>query len=166
MDAIERMNLFTNLIYVSIAIAVVGAGLAVFFFFFFDIRNVYALMTGKAKREVIERMAEQNSRTGRLQATSGNIKPASTSEVRHASVVVENTGEPVKEQPEVSAETTVLGNNEETTILNTAENDAGQTVILRRDPQEAPAAAPASVEPKIRFEITESTLVIHTNEIV
>lgn len=166
MDAAAKMELYGNLFYVSAAIAVIGLGLALFFFFYFDIRNVYALMTGKAKRQTIERMAEQNSRTGRLQATSGNIRDPQAPRVQHPSQIVTAEIQPTIEtkREEALMETTILA-------------DSSETTILRQEPQyteETPAAAgettiltpPAAVPSDFRFDITESTMVINTDEIL
>lgn len=166
MDAVEKMELFGNLVYVSIAIAVIGFGLAVLFFFLFDIRDLYAWKTGKAKRSTIERMTEQNNKTGRLHATTGKTgnNPApvryesnvSTAEMQpKAQMLNSNINETVDMRRD--NETTVLHSfAAETTVLNS--QDQGDTTILTEAPKQA--------EPAIRFEITESTLVIHTDEFI
>lgn len=180
MDAAAKMELFQNLFYVSTAVMVIGFGLAIFFFFFFDIRNVRALMTGKAKREVIQRMTEQNARTGSLRGpVTGSTRDPSVPVVQHPSQVVTADIQPQARVavPAYQAETTVLVNNEETTILT---NNEETTVLGGRS--QAPAApapeaepgvgettilsAPAPAAPAVRFDITESTIVIHTNEII
>lgn len=181
MDAAAKMELFQNLFYVSTAIMVIGFGLAIFFFFFFDIRNVRALMTGKAKREVIQRMTEQNARTGSLRGpVSGSTRDPSVPVIQHPSQVVTADIQPTAQTaaPAYTADTTVLVNNEETTILTNNEETtvlrsvdaapvvtaapeydagSGETTIL---------SAPVPAAPAIRFDITESTIVIHTNEII
>lgn len=177
MDAAAKMELFQNLFYVSAAIAVVGLGLAVFFFFFFDIRNVYALMTGKAKRQTIERMAEQNSRTGHLHTHSGNIREPNAPRVQHPSQVVTAEIQPTVDfnaAPE-SMETTILSDSGETTILQPEPQlpvqvpaQAGETAILSQ-PQQGETtilSAPEPSAPAFRFDITESTMVINTDEII
>lgn len=180
MDAAAKMELFQNLFYVSAAVMVIGFGLAIFFFFFFDIRNVRALMTGKAKRDVIQRMTEQNARTGSLRGpTTGSTRDTSAPVIQHPSQVVTADIQPTAQTaaPAYQAETTVLANSEETTILQNneettvltahgetpvapapeVEESCGETTIL---------SAPAPAAPVIRFDITESTIVIHTNEII
>ncbi len=186
MDAAAKMELFQNLFYVSTAVMVIGFGLAIFFFFFFDIRNVRALMTGKAKREVIDRMTEQHAKTGTLRAaTSGSLRDSSAPRVQHPSQVVTADIQPTAQTvpqvrvaapaPAPTADTTVLVNSEETTILSNNED----TTVLSA-PNLAPAqpdgealcgettilSAPGPAVPAVRFDITESTLVIHTNEII
>ena len=186
MSAAQQMDLFQTLMYVSMAIAVVGLGLAVFFFFYFDIRSVHALMSGKAKRDTIERMAEQHSKTGHLRMdsgslhsgglTSGNLKPYTGSLIQNPSQVTTADIRPtdeLPEQPEEREETVVLNEAEQTTVLNAAplteEDDvfAGETRILSAPARPEPEVKPACVpDPAFRFDITESTLVIHTNEIL
>ena len=165
MNAAQQISLFGGLFYVCLAIAIIGLGLAVFFFFFFDIRSVRALMTGKAKRQTIERMTEQNSKTGRLAYTpvSGNIKS-------------ENLASPGN-VAEANMETEALGGNMETAVLS---NAFDETALLNQ-PDVCPVApsqrsmdagmtTPLSsanrVSPDIRFDVTERTLVIHTHEII
>ena len=184
MSAADKMSLFGTLTYVSIAVAVLGLALAVFFFFHFDIPSIYALRTGKAKRQTIERMSEQNSRTGRLQSRpSGGLKDPGTPVVQQpARAVTADIGpaadaysvqQPTVRYPEMNetsvlgataTETTVLGGGvPETSVLNQTETDSGATVVLTPNPP-APAAAPS--EPQIRFEVTETTLVIHTDDLI
>ena len=162
MTAQAQIELFGALFYVSMAIAIIGLGLAILFFFVFDIPGVYALMTGKAKRQTVERMAEQNSKTGRLQQmpVSGNIRGAGPVIQNPAPATInEHTA-----QLDVVAETSILTEQAaETSVLSA---HAGETSVLRRDNNTAPANRKVNAAPAIRFEITEDTLVIHTAEII
>ena len=158
----------------------------IFFFFYFDIRSVYALMTGKAKRQTIERMAQNHNRTGRLQPVSGSVRDPSIPVVQNP--LTERTSTQAKsdstQQAPVYAakaetvslgmtpdtavlngtpDTTILGGTPETMVLNAVDATApaaGDTMVLSAQPAIAP------VVPSIRFDVTESTLVIHTNEII
>lgn len=160
MDAVELINLYNTLFYASLAVAVLGFGLAAFFFFYFRIPQVRALMTGKARVEMVRQIQEQNAKTGTLRPTlpiSGNLG------------ITEETGRtapqpgyraPAVQQPETAvlqtnaSETMVLGATAaETTILGGSAE--GETVLLHQP-----------VNAGVRFEITESTIVIHTNEII
>lgn len=181
MDALQRMELFSSLRLVFMAIAIIGLALAIFFFFYFDIRSVYALMTGKAKRQTIERMAQNNNRTGRLQPVSGSVRDPSIPVVQNPiteQTTAQTNPKPAQQAPVHAAkaetvslgatpetsvlndtpDTTILGGTPETMVLNAAAPAAGETMVLSAQPAPAPAA------PQIRFDITESTLVIHTNE--
>ena len=136
-------------------------------------------MTGKAKRQTIERMAQNNNRTGRLQPVSGSVRDPSIPVVQNP--ITEQTA--AQQAPMYAAkaetaslgaspdtavlngtpDTTILGGTPETMVLNgaaTVASAAGETAVLSAQP------APAPVMPQIRFDITESTLVIHTNEII
>ena len=74
----ELISLFTTLAYVFMGIAILGLALAVFFFFYFDIPTVYITMTGKAKKDTIRKMEEENFKSGKLRyqypATTGKTK--------------------------------------------------------------------------------------------
>ncbi len=166
MDAVRLMQIFGTLTYVAIAIAAVGLILAVIFFFAFDIRDVYALRTGKAKREAIERMSARNEQTGHL-------RPATTSGSLTASTPTTNalTSPPPTDDNMKAADGTTLLNTSsaETTVLDISGNE---TTVLAH--AAAPAAqkapvAPAQPTPKpstIRFDISDSTVVIHTDEMI
>lgn len=179
------VDFYQNLIYISIAIAVVGLGLSVFFFFFFNIPDVYALMTGKAKRKTIERMAEQNNRTGKMQYVTGTIRDPSIPVVQHPADVPTADFAPTQDFGQTSQDTSVLSSGEtsvlgvgetsvlnggETSVLSTGqtavltapETQSGETAVLTRSPEPAQMQNTCPV----RFDITESTLVIHTNEII
>ncbi|MBQ6839664.1 MAG: hypothetical protein IJO45_03120 [Oscillospiraceae bacterium] len=174
MDAAAKMELFGNLMYISIAIAVVGFGLAVFFFFFFDIRSIRALMTGKARQQTIQRMAEQHSKTGTLRHITENTRDPSLPRIQHPAMPPTAEIKMPENKPYdfEAEETGVLSGAEETGVLggrevNTStevtgrQSDAGETSILTQ-----PAPQPDPVIPGFRFEVTESTMLIHTQEFI
>lgn len=177
------ISLLNTLFYVSMAVAVMGLVLAIFFFFYFDIPTVYAMMTGKARKETVRRMEEQNARTGRLRTVHGHTEKTGktgkigktgrtgmTGKVRSAEVA-HPAAPAYQPQPaayqdrmetsvlsQAAPETNVLGSTTaETAMLNRpapAAQESNQTTILHQ-------AAPA-----IPFYMTETTLVIHTDEII
>lgn len=168
MDAIEKISLYGTMFYVFMGIAVLGFVLAVFFFFYFDIPTVYAMMTGKAKRETVRRMEEENAKTGKLRNYYGNTgKTGKTGKKRNVEVVNPVTREypspaVAGERPETSVlssktmETAVLHpDTQETEILSTQYiPSADKTEILREPVQDS------------LFQVTETTLVIHTDEMI
>lgn len=185
MDAVELIRLYETLFYVSLGLTVLGFGLAIFFFFFFNIRDVRALMTGKARADTVRRIEEENARTGTLRPAV----PGMSGDIAHSGKIG-RTGRPIIEPPVQpqpapvqapvsyvetetavlqadAAETAVLGVNE-TMVLNPQEYP--ETMVLNQAPaMEASAAETAVLNrsvPGIRFELTESTIVIHTNEII
>lgn len=176
------ISLLNTLFYVSMGVAILGFALAVFFFFYFDIPTVYAMMTGKARKETVRRMEEQNARTGRLRTDhghSGNIgktgrfgKTGRTGKVRSAEVAHPEVpvyhAQPTPTAPQERMETSVLSQAApETNVLAAS---AAETAVLGHS---APAAQPtdqtAILHPAantIPFYMTETTLVIHTDEII
>lgn len=170
MDATAQISLYTTLFYVSVGITVLGFVLAVFFFFFFDIPAVFAMMTGRAKKETIRRMEEQNAKTGnlRFQYPSGGLgksgrtggKTGRTEKTAKTARTAEfPSPPPAVPTQEPRAETSVLQRpTMETTVLN---NEAGQTMPLNMPPQPKPQRPSP-----IPFRMTENTLVIHTDEMI
>lgn len=162
MTAQAQIELFGALFYVCLVIAIIGLGLAVLFFFIFDIPSVYALITGKAKRQTVERMAAQNSKTGRLQQMpiSENIGGAGQAVQNPApAAIYEQTA-----QLDVVADTSILSEQAaETSVLSA---QAGETSVLSRSNNAESPDRKVNTAPAIRFEITENTLVIHTTEII
>ncbi len=164
MDATAQISLYTTLFYVSVGVTVLGFVLAVFFFFFFDIPAVFAMMTGKAKKETIRRMEEQNAKTGnlRFQYPSGGLgKSGRTGGKNGKTKRIEQpqppSPAPAATVPEPRAETSVLQRpTMETTVLS---GEAGQTMPLNMQPK------PQRPSP-IPFQMTENTLVIHTDEMI
>ena len=171
MDAAKQMQVFGDLALIFGAIAVIGLGLAVFFFFYFDIPEVYALMTGKAKKKTVERVAKTNSRTGRLRVLSESLnETAPAAHIIQAPVRAGAETEPVNKVSgysgggENSMETTILGETPNTSVLNAGVPEAPETMVLGKTAPEAPAQIP--VEYPIQFDVVESTIVIHTDEII
>ena len=167
MDAVELIQLYETLFYVSAALTVLGFGLAIFFFFFFRIPDVRALMTGKARADTVRRIEEQNAKTGTLRVpvpgTSGEIGRSGRIG-RTGRMIVEPPVQPqqnVEQSVQYSEETALLQNDAaDTSVLTT---DA--TVVLHRDSPEETTVL-RRVPEGFRFDITEATLVIHTDEII
>lgn len=182
------ISLLNTLFYVSAAIAALGLFLSVFFFFYFDIPTVRAMMTGRVRQETVRRMAELNARTGRLRTEKENSGRLGRSGRLGKSGKLGNSGrlgrsgrlgkteetaaaEQVHINPTVyqhpqRLDTSVLTvETPDTAVLDTSQ---AETVILNRpgqDPQPQPAAAPVAVN-TVAFCVTETTLVIHTDEIL
>ena len=51
---------------ISLVLLIIGAVLTVLLFWRFDIRNIYLIRSGKAKRKTVSKMQEHNNRTGKL----------------------------------------------------------------------------------------------------
>lgn len=170
-NTVQTMENLSNLAMIFGAIAVIGLILAVFFFFYFNIPEVYALKTGKAKKKTLERVAKSNSRTGRLRVLAETLnEPASAGHVIQPPVRQGAETEPVGRAAsgasnyQEAAETTALGETPNTSVLNAGAPAAPETMVLGQTPAAAPAQIP--VEYPIRFDVVESTIVIHTDEII
>jgi len=179
MDA--SISLYNTLFYVSMGVAALGLAMAVFFFFYFDIPAVYAMMTGKARKETVRRMEEQNARTGRLRMEHGHSgrtgrtghtsrtgRTGRTGKFRSAEVV--HPEALVPQVPEQRPDTGVLSvQTPETSVLA---EETGATVMLNRNvPQDTTWAEETEVlhtpaRNSFPFHMTETTLVIHTDEII
>lgn len=203
MEALQNISLFQNLIYVSYALMALGLGLAIFFFFYFKIPDVFMMMTGRAKKETVQRIAEENFKTGKLRMgpvtgptkRSGNLKSGGlkchTGSI--AAVHISSDTGPVTEPQadnttilaEQTPETDVLSQGSETTVLSEQIQETSvlshggfETAPLNHSvpgnevltaEEELPASYGetsilSQTAPQIRFEITENTLVIHTDE--
>ena len=170
MNALAQISLYNNLFYVFLGISVLGFVMSFFFFFYFDIPTVYTMMTGKAKKDTIRRMEERNAKGGSLHlktaGQSGQTGKSGRTD-RAAKAKIAYTAPTVPTQP---AETAVLQTTApETTIL---ENEAGRTVLLHGSRQPAAGESPVQPQPSqperqsFRFQVTETTVVIHTNELI
>ena len=161
MNATQSIELYTILFYVSLTVAALGLASAVGLFFLLDIPTVFALMTGRAKRQTIERISKE-SESGKLRKqeeirqmldqTSGNLKKK-----RQTSIHPEEQNTTSLEMEERN--TTVLSQEEVNTTVLCETNDVqggmsdGMTAQLTKQPVQVG-----------RFEITEATVLIHTNE--
>ena len=185
MDTMNDITLFQNLVYVSYAVMALGLGLAIFFFFYFKIPDVFMMMTGRAKKETVQRIAEENFKTGKLRMgpitgstkQSGKLKKTGRTGSL-AAVHISDTG-PVTNTPaavEQATETSVLDQVAETSVLD----QVAETSVLAQSNTSVPEVEAAAVpvpeqtsaetsvlvrqQPSIRFDVTESTIVIHTDE--
>lgn len=176
MEALENIKLFQNLVYVSYAVAVIGLGLAVFFFFYFDIPNVFRLMTGRGKKEKLQKISEENFKTGNIRFNSvtgptkrsGKLKEnGHTGSIAAVHIQSESGGltQPVAEtavleQP--AAETGVLQQPiAETAVLA---SPVQETAVLHKAPPIVAAPQPTAAQSNFNFNVVEQTMLIHTEE--
>lgn len=170
MDAVELIQLYETLFYVSAALTVLGFGFAVFFFFFFRIPDVRALMTGKARADTVRRIEEQNAKTGTLRTPV----PGTSGEIGRSGRIgrTDRTDRMIIEPPAQPQQNTVqtVQYSEETAVLQSDAADTSvlatdATVVLHRDSAEETTVL-RRVPEGFRFDITEATLVIHTDEMI
>lgn len=184
----NSISLFHTLFYVSAAVAAMGLALAVFFFFYFDIPTVRAMMTGRARQETVRRMAEQNAHTGRLRFHNGNSgdigksgKPARSGKLGKSgkpgkSGKLGHTGEMTEEAVHINPDVYQRQQRLDTSVLTaeapdttTLDSSQVETAVLNR-PQKDLEGNSAPVENvvvnTIGFCVTETTLVIHTDELL
>lgn len=212
MNAAEQISLYENLVYVSLVVAIVGLGFAIFFFFYFKIPVVFALMTGSAKRETLQRMEQQNAKTGKLRSAhtgptgsgsrkasvtlpkTADLNVAPTTPMQQTAAAVNGADTAVLGMGDTSVlgmgDTSVLGMGEtsvlgmgETSVLGgaAATPERGETAVLNDRQTGIPpmatqefngdtvilSSSDAAVRSfSIRFDLTESTMVIHTDELI
>lgn len=151
MAALEQISLFGTLFVVSAVVAGLGLALAVFFFFYFDIPRVHTQLTGKGREATIRRIIENSAKTGPTRKPTGltGQMGAYTSDMSMVVHPVPATAPPAMETSvlmrAVAAETSML-----------TSEDGGATAVLH-----ASAASDGYF-----FQITENTLVIHTDELI
>ena len=166
MSAFEQIQLFQTLFYVSLGVAVLGLILAVFFFFFFDIRSVYTLLFEKGKADTIRKMAEQNAKTGTLRryhtGNTGNTGNTGSTGNPDTLPLTKDSASAPQAQTE-AAETVVLQPDAAETSVLAAASEA--TTVLQPAVEAAPRKTP-EVKSGIRFEVTENTILIHTDEFI
>lgn len=188
MDATAAIELYRTLFYVSMAVAIMGLLAAVALFFLLDIPTVFALMTGRAKRKNVERIA-QESKAGQIhnhkKKSASHILTQTDSISGDLSVNLSGTLEQSEELlPDTSllkeeeSETTLLSGKQTVTsapnepekkqepekperqheTMTLQEMEAGATAQLKKTPNRSVQIG--------KFEITEFTVIIHTEEIV
>lgn len=158
MEAVERVVLFGNLFYVCLAIAAIGLICAIIFFISFDIPAMFALKAGKTtkkrtrknsdKAEVVKK-SQMPSITGGLtgETTSADLK--TEADKQKAEILNPNM---LEETP--LPETTLL--TPETTAEAESVPQEGVTApLVRKQDTEAH-----------QFTITQSIVLIHTDEII
>ena len=162
MDALENIQLFQNLIYISYAVAAIGLGFAVFFFFYFKIPEVFVLMTGKGKQETIKKISEENFKTGniRFQGTTGSTRRSPNAKGHTGSIAAIHIASDSQELTAPIEETAVLETPvEETSVL---EKPAEETAIL----QQPQVKNNPAVSENSQFRVVEQTILIHTDELI
>lgn len=145
------IEIYRTCFYISAAVTVLGLASAVFLFFKFDIRTIFEIRSGRAARRTIQKMEQANAATGRLRQqeemdyTTGGL---SDSAQRNGAVVLLSTA----------------------SLRKTPEPVFGETMPL---PQQTPLPAPTvpqpaapAVRPDFPFVVTQSLMLVHTDETI
>lgn len=180
MNATQAMELYNTLFYVCMTVAILGLVAAAALFFALDIPTVFALLTGRAKRKTVERIAK-DSRAGKVHRkkntsqtllqvqTSGDLKKPMTEELPISEDITEEETSLLNESAE--EETSLLSEVAETGVLTAAQSTASNMTRAIFE-EEIGSTEQLKSEKKKQtvqtglFEITESIIEIHTQEII
>ncbi|HJD21114.1 MAG TPA: hypothetical protein H9915_04760 [Candidatus Gemmiger faecigallinarum] len=159
MDQVQPMiRIYQICFYACLAITVLGIASAVFLFFRFDIRTIFEIRTGRAAKRTIEKMARLNATTGRLKnGGTGYVSDGLSGPMTEGTSTTSPLARPVPAEGGSAAPPNV--GNVDTMPLAPAGN--GETVVLPAEPSVLP---PRAVPPGFTFRVTQSVLLIHTDE--
>ena len=190
----SNLQLFQNLFYVFLGIAILGFLLTVLFFFLYRIPELFALVTGRTQKKTLERMRKRQSEssgslrerasTGKeLQASGvlaastglGTTKPI-TQELRQKQEAETGLSEGAEATSllEKAPETSLLsGPKLETTVLSRSLKEQWGRVVKNEksadEKHQTTALAPLTAslgDKEFRFEITEESMLIHSQELI
>lgn len=175
MNASEMISLYSTLLYVSIGIAVLGLLTTIFCFFYFKIPETFALLTGRAQKKTVEKMRSGEIKMRRSEPLKKKVVPLSEK-------LTGDTKEKPEEEP-VKKRTNVVQTPEkpETTVLKTEKQTARPARVPVRETTElreevsselgatttlTPAMHYAQAVEQTRFDVMQSVVVIHTDELI
>lgn len=183
----NAIALYEKLFYVFAGMAALSLALSVFLFIRFDIPQIYAMLSGKARRKTIQEIEDRNVRTGKLrQHPKGYVDGRSghtghTARKRHSgnhtgpTGLTGNTGQPARnttsrreERRTKSTPRPAPAERLETEVLSTP---AMQTVMLSKPTGITEELGPTemlkpAVDTNFYFQVTENTISIHTDEFI
>ncbi len=175
---------------ISIGVFLIGAILTVWLYRKLNIREIYLIRSGKAKRRLIGELEEHNKETGKLRDiidldfTTGNLRKVSRKKERKTE---ETNSETQFKRGQHSGNTGAFNtpSEEMSKQKDDAEehmtSDAGETVKLNdfisadydsrigtvyQSEKSGELAATAPSEPTVPVNIISSELIIHTNEVI
>lgn len=70
-NTLQLIELYSTGFNVCMVIAIAGAALALFLFFKLDIRGIYMIQSGRARRKEIRNITEKNRKTDKLRKKTG-----------------------------------------------------------------------------------------------
>lgn len=145
MDKAESLiGIYRTCFYICMVITILGLANAVFLFMKFDVRGIFEIRTGRAAKRTIQKIAEANAMTGRLRPvemdfTTGGLSVGNTGAGATTPLKSSPTEPPIQRQP-----------IEETP--------------LSAPPAAGPPPQPAAAKPAFGFTVTQSVLLVHTDE--
>lgn len=182
------IDLFGTCQKICIAFAVLFLIISVVLFFLFDIKTIFNIRTGRAKKKTIKEMENANNNTGRLRVggktLTSKLKAEDKNKVRSAVITP-----PQASDSQSSNATDVLTDNNKTEILSdnnlteVLSPDLSLTQVLRQDDNEATDITSElselntttlgnknnlpEVKPEdINFVVVKKELYIHTDETI
>lgn len=175
MNATEAMELYNTLFYVCMTVAILGLIAAAILFFALDIPTVFALLTGRARRKTVERIAKE-SKSGQLRKRKTAAQTLAQVD-RTSSDLKKPTTEELPLSEELAEETSLLSEETETTLLAEAESVPKTELNTSYETRSKVEDELGSTEPLKgleqrreiqigQFELIESTIIVHTKEII
>lgn len=171
MDNVDGIiSVLRTCLQVCIAFSILFFIISVVLFFVFDIRTIFNIRTGRAKKKTVREMQEANNKTGRLRVggktVTSQLSKADKSKAKKANKT-DNTILPPPVEEEPFSPTEVLGQNtfssseyrpdsEPTTQLSGSDGYQNENII------QPVAGSPVDVS----FSITKKIIIIHTDEVI
>ena len=182
MDANVAIDIFDTCFKVCLSFTIFFLILSVALFFIFDIKTIYSIRTGSAKKKTIKEMQAANDTTGRLRVgnktLTSKLPKGESGRIRGPVIIPPSHAKVDNSNAEASSETEVLQDNptellqdNPTEVLN---EQFAQTEVLsqmhhydERTAQVTMAWDNAEAEAIIKeigFEIVKKEMFIHTDE--
>ena len=179
MGSSSLINIFDTCFKVCFAFTVLFLIISVILFFLFDIKAIFSIRTGRAKKKTVKEMQVANSKTGRLRVDGKTLTSKLSKEQK------EKTRAPIitPPQPRVdssSSPTELLqdSNDKPTEVL---QGDSAQTEVLSNNTDEGATSVLSEFDTaelrqhdktleeairEISFTISKKIMYIHTDEVI
>lgn len=185
-DSVEStLSILQTCFSVCVAFCILFFIITVVLFFLFDIRTIFNIRTGRAKRKTVSEMQAANSQTGRLRVEGKTLTSKLDKQRRSKKLKItppnnspvqmqsgnggsQNTA-PVDYSNGGSASPKYDVGAAPTSLLNNYDYDASPTGRLDQNEQvaEKPQSMPAvAAQPLASFRVCKKIVVVHTNEII
>lgn len=162
-NADSIISIFKTCLQFCIAFAILFLVISIVLFFVFDIRAIFSIRTGRAKKKTIKEMQEANNKTGRLRV-GGKTMTSQLSKEDKQSINKKSIKTQIASQNIDSQQTEVLQNdNYQTEVLGKEEYIYGSAPTSQLNEKSNDNSLQVN---DIHFVITKNIVVVNTDEMI
>lgn len=162
----DVLSVFETCLHVCLAFTILFFVISVVLFFLFDIKTIFSIKTGRAKKKTVREMQAANNKTGRLRVDGKTMTAKLDKTVKKKEKTQPVIVTPTAQNEVASAPTEVL--MQEPDAADYSEDVAPTTQLSSADTDNKTGSSIIRPENIVdtKFSVTKKVILIHTDEVI